>query len=68
MKLDDTLFHAIYVQRNDDVQLLFRVYVNDLVITCSDYDKIKSFKEEMVATFKMSNLSLLHYYLAIEVK
>jgi hypothetical protein len=30
------------------VQLVVRVYVDDLVITGSDYDDIKSFEEEMV--------------------
>jgi hypothetical protein len=44
------------------------VYVDDLVIIGSDYDSIKSFKEEMATAFKMSDLSLLHYYLDIEVK
>jgi hypothetical protein len=44
------------------------VYVDDLIITGSDRDNIRSFKEEMVAVFKMSDLSLLYYYLDIEVK
>jgi hypothetical protein len=44
------------------------VYVDDLIITGSDRDNIMSFKEEMAAAFKMSDLSLLHYYLGIEVK
>jgi hypothetical protein len=50
------------------VQLVVGVYVDDLVITSSDCDNIRSFKEEMEATFKMSDLGLLHYYLIIEVK
>jgi hypothetical protein len=44
------------------------VYIDDLIITSSDRDNIKSFKEEMVVAFKMSDLGLLHYYLSIEVK
>jgi hypothetical protein len=44
------------------------VYVDDLIITGSDRDNIRSFKEEMVVAFKMSDLSLLYYYLDIEVK
>jgi hypothetical protein len=44
------------------------VYVDDLIIIGSDRDNIRSFKEEMVAAFKMSDLSLLYYYLDIEVK
>jgi hypothetical protein len=50
------------------VQLVFGVYVDDLIITSLDRDNIRSFKEEMVAAFKMSDLGLLHYYLGIEVK
>jgi hypothetical protein len=77
-KLDDMLLslcfqrtlseHVIYVQRNDNVQLVVGVYVDDLIITGSDRDDIRSFKEDMSATFKMSNLGLLHYYFDIEVK
>jgi hypothetical protein len=78
MKLDDTLLslgfrrtsseHTIYIRRNGNVQLVVGVYVDDLIITGSDCDNIWSFKEEMAATFKMSDLSLLRYYLGIEVK
>jgi hypothetical protein len=77
VKLYDTLLplgfwrtpseHAIDVQRNDNVQLVVGVYVDDLIITGSDRDNIRSFKEEMAAAFKMSDLGLLHYYLSIEV-
>jgi hypothetical protein len=76
--LDDTLLslgfrrtlleHAIYVRWNDNVQLVVGVYIVDLIITGSDRDDIKLFKEEMTAVFKMSDLGLLHYYLSIEVK
>jgi hypothetical protein len=50
------------------VQLVVRVYVDNLIITNSDRDNIRSFKEEMAAAFKMSDLGLLHYYLNIGVK
>jgi hypothetical protein len=50
------------------MQLVVGVYVDDLIITGSDCNNIRSFKEEMVVAFKMSNLGLLHYYLGIEVK
>jgi hypothetical protein len=49
------------------VQLVVGVYVDDLIITGSDRDNIRSFKE-MATAFKMSDLGLLHYYLDIEVK
>jgi hypothetical protein len=44
------------------------VYVDDLVITGSNCDDIKSFKEVMAAAFKTGDLGLLHYYLGIKVK
>ena len=44
------------------------VYIDDLIITGSDCDDVKSFKEEMAAAFKMSDLGLLHYDLGIEVR
>jgi hypothetical protein len=50
------------------MQLVVGVYVDDLIITGSDRDNIRSFKEEMAAAFRMSDLGLLHYYLGIEVK
>jgi hypothetical protein len=78
VKLDGTLLslgfqrtplkHIIYVWRNGNVQLVVGVYVDDLIITGSDRDNNRSFKEEMAAALKMSYLSLLHYYLGIEVK
>jgi hypothetical protein len=66
-KLDDTLLslgfqrtpseHTIYVWWNCNMQLVVGVYVDDLIITGSDRDNIRSFKEEMVAAFKMNDLS-----------
>jgi hypothetical protein len=50
------------------MQLVVGVYVDDLIITGSVRDNIRSFKEEMASAFKMSDLALLHYYLGIEVK
>jgi hypothetical protein len=77
VKLDDTLMslgfrrtpseHVIYVRQNGNVKLVVRVYVDDLIITSSNCDNIRSFKE-MAAAFKMSDLDLLHYYLDIKVK
>jgi hypothetical protein len=43
------------------------VYVNDLGITGTNDAEVASFKEEMKATFQMSDLGLLSFYLGIEV-
>jgi hypothetical protein len=77
-KLDGTLLslgfrrtpseHAIYVQWNGNMRLVVGVYVNNLIITGSNHDDIRSLKEEMASEFKMSDIGLLHYYLGIELK
>jgi hypothetical protein len=46
---------------------LVGVYVNDLVITGTKEAEVEAFKEEMKATFQMSDLGLLSFYLGIEV-
>jgi hypothetical protein len=43
------------------------VYVDDLVITGTKNAEVAAFKEEMNATFQMSDLGLLSFYLGIEV-
>jgi hypothetical protein len=43
------------------------VYVDDLVITGTKDAEVAAFKEEMKATFQMSELGLLSFYLRIEV-
>jgi hypothetical protein len=43
------------------------VYADDLVITGTKDAEVSTFKEEMKATFQMSDLRLLSFYLGIEV-
>jgi hypothetical protein len=58
---------AIYRRGNGGNALLVGVYVDDLVITGTKDAKVAVFKEEMKATFQMSDLGLLFFYLGIEV-
>ena len=44
------------------------MYVDDLIITRAWEEDIDGFKCKMAARFRMSDLSLLTYYLGIEVK
>lgn len=44
------------------------MYVDDLIVMGTWVQDISAFKFEMVAQFKMSDLSVLSYYLGIEVK
>jgi hypothetical protein len=47
--------------------LLVGVYIDDLVITGTKDTEVETFKEEMKATFQMSDLEPLSFYLKIEV-
>jgi hypothetical protein len=42
------------------MQLVVGIYVDNLIITGLGRENIRSFKEEMTAAFKMSDLGLLH--------
>ena len=44
------------------------MYVDNLIVTDARTEDINSFKREMVAHFRMSDLSALSYYLGIEVR
>ena len=44
------------------------MYVDDLIITDARAEDIDSFKREMAAHFRMSDLDALSYYLGIEVR
>jgi hypothetical protein len=58
---------AIYRWGNAGNTLLVGVYVYDLVITGTKDAEVTVFKEEMKATFQMSDLGPLSFYLGIEV-
>ena len=49
-------------------ELVGGVYVDDLIVTGACAEDIDSFKREMAAYFRMSDLSALSYYLGIEVR
>jgi hypothetical protein len=52
---------TIYQRGNGGNTLLVGVYVDDLVITGTKDAEVAAFKEEMKATFQMSDLGLLSY-------
>jgi hypothetical protein len=58
---------AIYRRGNGGSAMLVGVYVDDLVITDAKDAEVTTFKEEMKATFQMSDLGHLSFYLGIEV-
>jgi hypothetical protein len=58
---------AVYRRGSGGNTLLVGVYVDDLVITGTKEAEVAAFKEEMKATFQMSDLGPLSFYLGIEV-
>jgi hypothetical protein len=58
---------AIYRWGNGGNTLLMGVYIDALVIIDTKDAEVAAFKEEMKATFQMSDLGLLSFYLGIEV-
>lgn len=58
---------SVYRRGKGGNALLVGVYVDDLVITGSKEEEVEEFKAQMKATFQMSDLGLLSFYLEIEV-
>ena len=49
-------------------ELIVDLYVDDLIVTGARAEDIDSFKREMAARFRMSDVGALSYYLGIEVR
>jgi hypothetical protein len=47
--------------------LIIVVYVDDLVITDNNIDPIIRLKKQLVNSFNMTNLGLLHYFFELQV-
>ncbi|XP_066361305.1 uncharacterized mitochondrial protein AtMg00810-like [Miscanthus floridulus] len=58
---------VVYRRGKGGNALLVGVYIDDLVITSTKEAEVEALKEEMKATFQMSDLGLLSFYLGIEV-
>ena len=50
------------------MELVIDVYVDDLIVIGACAEDIDSFKREMAARFRMSDVSVLSYYLGIDVR
>ena len=59
---------SLYVKQASMDTLTVGVYVDDLIVTGSSTETIKTFKVEMKKRFKMSDLGSLSSYLALEVR
>lgn len=59
--------YAVYTKEEAGEALIVAVYVDDLLVTGTNEEVIKKFKQQMAKHFEMSNLGILSYYLGIEV-
>jgi hypothetical protein len=60
-------YHNLYVLHAHGDTLIVVVYVDDLVITGNNIDLILRLKKQLVDTFDMKDLGLLHYFLGLQV-
>jgi hypothetical protein len=58
---------SLFVQKTRLGPICILLYVDDLIITCTDPDEISRVKREFAASFDMKDLGDLHYFLGIEV-
>ena len=58
---------TVYRRGKGGNAVLVGIYVDDLVITGTKDAEVAAFKEKMKATFQMSDLGPLSFYLGIEV-
>ena len=58
---------AVYRRGSGRIVLLVGIYVDDLIITGAEEQKVEVFKAQMKKAFDMSDLGLLCFYLGVEV-
>ncbi|XP_071699438.1 uncharacterized mitochondrial protein AtMg00810-like [Rutidosis leptorrhynchoides] len=59
--------YSLYIKNIDGVFIALLVYVDDIVITGNDVDKINEFKVFLISKFLIKDLGELKYFLGIEV-
>jgi hypothetical protein len=59
--------HSLYVLHTHGNTLIIVVYVDDLVITGNNIDLILRLKKQLVDSFDMTDLGILHYFLGLQV-
>eukprot|EP00253_Pinus_taeda_P020932 PITA_20932 len=59
---------TLYIKEKDGKILIVVLYVDDVIFTGNDYYLIDNFKAVMKEEFEMTDMSLLRYFLGIEVE
>ncbi|KAL0308644.1 UNVERIFIED_CONTAM: Retrovirus-related Pol polyprotein from transposon TNT 1-94 [Sesamum radiatum] len=58
---------TLYIKSQGNDTLIVSLYVDDLIYTGNNEKMIQVFKEDMMKTFEMSDLGLMHFFLGIEI-
>lgn len=58
---------TLYTRVHENDILIISLYVDDLIFTGSNKAMIQEFKTDMMQSFKMNDLGLMHYFLGMEV-
>ncbi|KAG8486026.1 hypothetical protein CXB51_019376 [Gossypium anomalum] len=60
--------YALYVKKNGGNMLFIALYVNDLIFMGNNGEMIQDFKSKMTQEFEMTDLSLMKFFLGLEVR
>ncbi|KAK4398009.1 Retrovirus-related Pol polyprotein from transposon RE1 [Sesamum angolense] len=58
---------TLYIKSQGNDTLIISLYVDDLIYTGNNEKMIQDFKEDMMKTFEISDLGLMHFFLGIEI-
>ncbi|KAL0440932.1 UNVERIFIED_CONTAM: Retrovirus-related Pol polyprotein from transposon RE2 [Sesamum radiatum] len=58
---------TLYIKSQGTDTLIVSLYVDDLIYIGNNEKMIQVFKEDMMKTFEMSDLGLMHFFLGIEI-
>ena len=59
---------TVYIKTQGKYDLLIvSLYVDDLIYTGNNKEMIQAIKEDMMKTFKITDLGLMYYFLGIEI-
>jgi hypothetical protein len=59
---------SLYIKKKGEDFVMVCLYVDDLIYTGTSKDMVAEFKTAMMKEFEMSDLSLMRYFLGIQVK
>lgn len=65
--LYSNLDHTLLLKHQIGKIIVLIIYVDDMIITSNDLEKIARIQNELAIDFKMKNLSKIKYFLGIEV-